>query len=73
MASKKIIDTSEFSPHNLLMPKISSMDHILTAAHDMTNALKHPHTDVQFVTIGYDTITALDQLAIFLKTSSKSL
>jgi hypothetical protein len=45
------------------MPQISSMDRVLMAAQDMTNALKHPHLDVPFATIGDDTISALTTLA----------
>jgi hypothetical protein len=33
------------------------------AANDMTNALEHPHPEVQFAHVGDDTITALTQLA----------
>ena len=41
------------------MPHISSTDRLLITAQDMTDALKHPHTDVPFSTIVYDTMTAL--------------
>jgi hypothetical protein len=58
-ASEQIVDTFEFSPHNSPMPQMSSTDRILMAAQDMTDALKHPHPDVPFATIGDDTITAL--------------
>jgi hypothetical protein len=37
------------------------------ATKDMTDALKHPHPDVPFATIGDDTITALSQLATIFK------
>jgi hypothetical protein len=33
------------------------------AANDMSNALQHPHTEVPFTHIGYDTISALTALA----------
>jgi hypothetical protein len=36
-------------------------------AHDMTDALKHPHPDIHFFKIGDDTITALTTLADFFK------
>jgi hypothetical protein len=49
------------------MPPISSMDRILMAADDMTDALKHAHPDVPFATIGDDTITALPQLSAIFK------
>jgi hypothetical protein len=37
------------------------------AANDMANALKHPHPEVPFSQVGYDTITALTQLADIFK------
>jgi hypothetical protein len=37
------------------------------AANEMTGALKDPHLDVHFETIGDDTITELSQLASFFK------
>jgi hypothetical protein len=43
-------------------------------AHNMTDALKHPHPDVPFSTIGDGTITALTTLeAIFKKMFKKPL
>jgi hypothetical protein len=42
------------------MPQMSSIDRILMAGQYMTDALKHPHHDVPFTTIGDDTITALE-------------
>jgi hypothetical protein len=62
-ASDRIVDTLEFFPHNSPMPQMSSTDRILVAAQDMTDALKHPHPDVPFTTIGNDTIAALEKLA----------
>jgi hypothetical protein len=67
MASERIIDTLEFFTYNLPMPKISSADRLLVAVHDMTDALKYPHRDVQFATTGYYTIAALAQLATISK------
>jgi hypothetical protein len=66
-ASKRIVDMWEFFPHNSPMPQISSMDRLLMAANDMTNALKHPHPYAPFATVGYDTITVLSQLATLFK------
>jgi hypothetical protein len=37
------------------------------AANDMTDALKHPHPDVAFNTVGEDTRTALTILAAIFK------
>jgi hypothetical protein len=62
-ASERIVDTLDFFPHNSPMPQMSSTDRILMAAQYMTDALKHPHPDVTFATIGDDTISALATLA----------
>jgi hypothetical protein len=56
-----------FFPYNSPMPQISSTDRLLMAAHDMNYALKHPHQDVPFPTIGDDTITALTSLGEIFK------
>jgi hypothetical protein len=45
------------------MLQMSSTDRLLMAAQDMTDALKQPHPDVPFSTIGDDTISALATLA----------
>jgi hypothetical protein len=70
-ASERILDTLEFVPHNSPMPQISSTDRLLMAAHDMNDALKHPHPDVPFSTIGDETITALTTLEAILKNKFK--
>jgi hypothetical protein len=44
-ASKRIVDTLEFFPHNYQMPQLSSTDRLLMAAKDMTDALQNPHPD----------------------------
>jgi hypothetical protein len=66
-ASERIVDTLELFPHNSPMPQLSSTDRLIMAANDMTDALKHPHTDVPFNTDGYDTIKALTTLAAIFK------
>jgi hypothetical protein len=72
-ASERIVDTLEFPPHNSPMPQLSSTERVLMAAQDMTDALKHPHPDVPFATIGDETIMALTTLAtIFKKQVSKA-
>jgi hypothetical protein len=43
------------------------------AAQDMTDALKHPHPDVPFATIGDDTITALATLSEIFTRNFKKL
>jgi hypothetical protein len=71
-SSERIIDTLDFFPRNSPMPQMSSSDRILMAAQDMTDALKHPHPDVPFATIGDDTITALTTLSeIFTRKFTK--
>jgi hypothetical protein len=71
--SERIVNTLEFSPHNSPMPQMSSTDHVLMAAQDMTDALKHPHPDVPLATIGDDTISALATLAkIFTRKFKKA-
>jgi hypothetical protein len=71
--SECIVDTLEFVPHKSPMPHISSMDRPLMVAHDMNDALKHPHPYVPFATIGDDTITALTTLEAIFKNKFKSL
>jgi hypothetical protein len=65
-ASEHIVDTLEVFPQNSPMPQMSSMDRVLMAAQDITDALKHPHPDIPFVTIGDDTISALATLVEIL-------
>jgi hypothetical protein len=65
------MDTLDFFPHNSPMPQNSSTDRLLMAAHDMTDALKHPHPGVPFSTIGDETITALTTLAAIFKNKFK--
>jgi hypothetical protein len=49
------------------MPQLSSTDRLLMEANAMSNALKHPHPDVPFSTVGDATFTALSQLADIFK------
>jgi hypothetical protein len=66
-ASERSVDTLEFPPHNFPMPQLSSTDRVLMAAQDMTYALKHPHPDFPFATIGDETILALNTLETIFK------
>jgi hypothetical protein len=66
-ASKRIVDTLEFFPHNHQMPQLSSTDRLLMAAKDMTDALQNPHPDVPFASVGDDTVKALADLAAIFK------
>jgi hypothetical protein len=70
--SERIVDTLKCFTHYSPMPQISSTDCILMAAQDMTDALKHPHPDVPFTTIGDDTISALATLAEILTRKFKT-
>jgi hypothetical protein len=49
------------------MPQLSSADRLVTASNDMADALKHPHPDVPFNTVGEDTISALTALSSIFK------
>jgi hypothetical protein len=66
-ANERIVDTLEFFPHNYQMPQLSSTDRLLMAAQDMTDALRNPHPDVPFTSVGDDTITALEDIAAIFK------
>jgi hypothetical protein len=70
-ASERIVDTLDFFPYNSPMPQLSSTDRVVMAAQDMTDALKHPHPDAPFATIGDETIMDLTTLAIIFKNKSK--
>jgi hypothetical protein len=45
------------------MPQLSSTDRLIMATNDMSNALQHPHPELPFTHVGYDTISALTALA----------
>jgi hypothetical protein len=61
--NKRIVNALNFFPH----------DRVLMAAQDITDALKQPHPDVPFATIGDDTISALATLAeIFTRKFKKA-
>jgi hypothetical protein len=67
-ASERIVDTLEFFPHTYPMPQFSSINRLILAANDISNALKNPHPEVPFSHIGDDTIAALTKLAEIFKT-----
>jgi hypothetical protein len=72
--SERIVDTLDFPPFNSPMPQISSTDRLLVVDYDINDALKNPHTDVTFATIGGDTITALTAFAaLFINKFKKPL
>jgi hypothetical protein len=58
-ASKRIVDTLKFFPHNYQIPQLSSTNRLLMAAKDMPDALQNPHPEVPFASVGDDTIAAL--------------
>jgi hypothetical protein len=66
-ASDCIVDTLELFPHTYQMPQLSSTDRLLMAANDMTDALKNPHPEVPFASVGDDTIAAIMELAAIFK------
>jgi hypothetical protein len=72
-ASERKVDNLEFSPHNSTMPQLSSTDRLIMAANDTTNASKHPHPEVPFAHVGYDTITALTPLEEIFKNKFQKL
>jgi hypothetical protein len=72
-ASERIVDTLDVFPHNSPIPQMSSTDRVLMASQDMTDALKHPHPDIPFATIGDDIISALATLSeIFTRKFKKA-
>jgi hypothetical protein len=70
-ASERIMDTLECLPHKSPITQISSTDRLLMAAHDMNDALKHPHTYVPFSTIGDEKSMALTTLGAIFKNNFK--
>jgi hypothetical protein len=66
-ASKRIVDTLEFFPHNYQIPQLSSTDRLLMAAKDMTDVFQNPHPAVPFDSVEDDTIEALPDLAAIFK------
>jgi hypothetical protein len=66
-ASKRIVDTLEFLPHNYQMPRLYSTARLIMTAKDMTSAFKKPHPEVPFTHFGDDTISALTELAEIFK------
>jgi hypothetical protein len=66
-ASDRIVDTLEFFPHNYQMPQLSSIDRLLMAAKDMTDAFQNPHPAVPFASVGDGAVTALADLATIFK------
>jgi hypothetical protein len=66
-ASKRIVKTLEFFPHNYQIPQLSSTDRLIMASKDMMDALKNPHPEVPFTHVGDDTISALAELSAIFK------
>jgi hypothetical protein len=66
-ASERIMDNLLFFSHNYQMPQLSSTNRLLMAVKDMTDALQNPHLKVPFARVGYNTISALADLATILK------
>jgi hypothetical protein len=66
-ATKRIVDTLEFFPHNYQMPQLSSIDRLIMAAKDMTDAFQNPHPEIPFTSVWDDTVKALADLAAIYK------
>jgi hypothetical protein len=66
-ASKRIVDTIKFFPHNYQLPQLSSTDRLIMAAKYMTDALQNTHPTVPFSSVGDDTKAALTDLAAIFK------
>jgi hypothetical protein len=60
-----ILDTVEFFPAKVAMPRTSSKDLAAIAAQELTHALMHPAPSAPFSIIGGAQLEALRQLAIF--------
>jgi hypothetical protein len=61
--AERIVDTLDFFPARLTMPKHSSNDAIIKAAKDMIQALQEPHPATPFNVFGDKQLAALQQLA----------
>jgi hypothetical protein len=68
-SSERIVDTLEYFPQDFPVPKLSSIDRLIMAANDMSNALKNPHPELPLSHIGDDTIAAI----ITLEKNSKQI
>ena len=62
--NERIIDTVEFFPADIRMPRMSSAGNATIAAKELTNALLNPAPAAPFATIGNDQLVALKQLAL---------
>jgi hypothetical protein len=65
--NERIIDTVEFFPADIRMPRMSSADNATIAAKELTNALLNPAPAAPFATIGNDQLVALKQLALIFQ------
>jgi hypothetical protein len=54
-ASKRIVDTLEFFPHNYQLPQLSSTDWLLMTSKEMTDAFQMYHRNVPLASVGDDT------------------
>jgi hypothetical protein len=61
------MDTLECLPHNSSMPQLSSAGRLIMAVNGMADALKHPHQDVSFDTVGEYIISAITTLSAIFK------
>ena len=62
-ASTRVCDTVESFPKQFKMTSLSSADTATRLAIELTEALRHPYTNIPYVTLSDNTITALKELS----------
>ena len=60
---KRVCDTVIFFPKKLKMPSLSSANTATRAALELTESLRHPHTNIPYETLSDNTIKALKDLS----------
>jgi hypothetical protein len=68
----RIVDTVEFFPATLAMPRTSSKDLASIAAMELSHALQHPATAAPFIQIGKAQLQALRQLSDIFSAALRS-
>ena len=62
-ASTRVCDTVKFFPKKFNMPSLSSADTATREALELTEALRHPHTNIPYAHLSDNTITAIKDLS----------
>ena len=70
-ASERTTETVSFFPHATPLPKNSSIDAAIIAAHDLTYALTHPDPALSTMILGDEETRALKQLSDIFETNIK--